>query len=101
MKIHLTQTGRNFDKTVLVHGNEILVNVRNFAKKDRNFTLVKYLSEIGEQTAKGEVIDSWYRVTLTKAFTDEKEPDTTVIVNYQSYAGAFPSPKSDDMEDEE
>lgn len=33
MKIHLTQTGRNFDKTVLVHGNEILVNVRNFAKK--------------------------------------------------------------------
>ena len=71
------------------------------AKKDRNFTLVKYLSEMKEQKSKGEVIDSWYRVTLTKAFTDEKEPDTTVIVNYQSYAGAFPSPKSDDMEDEE
>ena len=71
------------------------------AKKDRNFTLVKYLSEIREQKSKGEVIDSWYRVTLTKAFTDEKEPDTTVIVNYKSYAGAFPSPKSDDTEDEE
>lgn len=71
------------------------------AKKDKNFTLVKYLSEMREQKSKGEVIDSWYRVTLTKAFTDEKEPDTTVIVNYQSYAGAFPSPKSDDMEDEE
>lgn len=71
------------------------------AKKDRNFTLVKYLSEMREQKSKGEVIDSWYRVTLTKAFTDEKEPDTTVIVNYQSYDGAFPSPKSDDMEDEE
>ena len=71
------------------------------AKKDKNFTLVKYLSEMREQKAKGEVIDSWYRVTLTKVFTDEKEPDTTVIVNYQSYAGAFPSPKSDDMEDEE
>lgn len=71
------------------------------AKKDRNFTLVKYLSEIREQKSKGEVIDSWYRVTLTKAFTDEKEPDTTVIVNYQSYAGAFPSPKLDDTEDEE
>ena len=71
------------------------------AKKDRNFTLVKYLSEIREQKSKGEVIDSWYRVTSTKAFTDEKEPDTTVIVNYQSYAGAFPSPKLDDVEDEE
>ena len=53
------------------------------AKKDRNFTLVKYLSEIREQKSKGEVIDSWYRVTLTKAFTDEKEPDTTVIINYK------------------
>lgn len=72
------------------------------AKKDRNFTLVKYLSEMREQKSKGEVIDSWYRVTLTKAFTDEKEPDTTVIVNYQSYAGAFPSPKTEEeMEDEE
>ena len=71
------------------------------AKKDKNFTLVKYLSEMREQKAKGEVIDSWYRVTLTKAFTDEKEPDTTVIVNYQSYAGAFLSPKLDDTEDEE
>ena len=29
------------------------------AKKDRNFTLVKYLSEIREQKSKGEVIDSW------------------------------------------
>lgn len=72
------------------------------AKKDRNFTLVKYLSEMREQKAKGEVIDSWYRVTLTKAFTDEKEPDTTVTINYNSYAGVFPSPKAeDDMEDEE
>ena len=72
------------------------------AKKDKNFTLVKYLSEIREQKSKGEVIDSWYRVTLTKAFTDEKEPDTTVTINYNSYAGAFPSPKvEDDMEDEE
>lgn len=72
------------------------------AKKDKNFTLVKYLSEMREQKSKGEVIDSWYRVTLTKAFTDEKEPDTTVTITYNSYAGVFPSPKAeDDMEDEE
>lgn len=68
------------------------------AKKDKNFTLVKYLSEIREQKSKGEVIDSWYRVTLTKTFTDEKEPDTTVTVNYQSFAGAFPSPVEEDEE---
>ena len=40
-------------------------------------------------------------IELTKAFTDEKEPDTTVTINYNSY-GVFPSPKAeDDMEDEE
>ena len=72
------------------------------AKKNKNFTLVKYLSEMREAKQKGEVVDSWYRVTLTKAFTDEKEPDTTVTINYNSYAGVFPSPKvEDDMEDEE
>jgi hypothetical protein len=73
------------------------------AKRDRNFTLVKYLSEMREQKAKGEVIDSWYRVTLTKAFTNEKEPDTTVTVNYKAYAGVFPNPVADDddAEDEE
>ena len=68
------------------------------AKKDHNFTLVKYLSEMKEQKAKGEVVDSWYRVTLTKAFTDEKEPDCNVVINYQSYAGAFPNPISEDEE---
>lgn len=68
------------------------------AKKDKNFTLVKYLSEIREQKSKGEVIDSWYRVTLTKSFTDEKEPDATVTVNYQSFAGAFPDPVEEDEE---
>lgn len=71
------------------------------AKKDRNFTLVKYLSEIREQKAKGEVIDSWYRVTLTKSFTDEKEPDATVTVSYNSYAGVFPNPISSDEEEDE
>lgn len=71
------------------------------AKKDRNFTLIKYLSEIREQKAKGEVIDSWYRVTLTKSFTDEKEPDATVTVSYNSYAGAFPNPVSSDEEEDE
>ena len=69
------------------------------AKKDPHYTLVKYLSEVKEQKSKGEVIDSWYRVTLTKAFTDEKEPDSTVNIEYKSYAGTFPDPIKE--EDEE
>ena len=36
------------------------------AKKDRNFTLVKYLSEIREQKSKGEVIDRYRRYLQNK-----------------------------------
>jgi hypothetical protein len=52
------------------------------AKKDGRFVLVKHTSQYKERKAKGEVIDAWYKVTLTKQFTDEKEPDATVTINY-------------------
>ena len=35
-----------------------------------------------ERKAQGEVVDYWYRLTLTKAFTDEKEPDRDVQITY-------------------
>ena len=70
------------------------------AKKAKHFTLTKYLSEIKETKSKGEVVDSWYRVTLTKVFTDEKEPDSTVDVSYSSYAGAFPNPVTKDKDED-
>ena len=49
------------------------------AKQDRNFVLTKYSSEHKERKAKSEIVDAWYRVTLTKFFTDEKEP----VVNHR------------------
>ena len=52
------------------------------AKNDSNYTLVKYSSTYKERKAQGEVVDYWYRLTLTKAFTDEKEPDRDVQINY-------------------
>jgi hypothetical protein len=62
----------------------------------------KYSAVKKERKQKGEVIDEWYKLSITKKWTDEKEPDTTVTINYNSYAGVFPSPKvEDDMEDEE
>ena len=36
-----------------------------------------------DKKLKGEVIDSWYKVTLTKKFTDEKEPDRSVEISYE------------------
>ena len=52
------------------------------AKNDSNYTLVKYSSQYKERKTQGEVVDYWYRLTLTKAFTDEKEPDRDVQITY-------------------
>lgn len=45
--------------------------------------VVKYSCNYKEKKQKGDVVDSWYRVTLTKVFTDEKEPERTVTVSYE------------------
>ena len=52
------------------------------AKSDNHFILKKYSSEYKEKKQKGEIIDTYYKVTLTKAFTDEKEPDRDVQITY-------------------
>lgn len=70
------------------------------AKADRKFTLSKYLSEKRCQKAKGEIVDEWIRVTLTKEFNLEKEPCNTVEISYNVEQGAFPSPIERDEEEE-
>lgn len=53
------------------------------AKADGRFQLLKYTSQYKERKAKGEVIDAWYKVTFTKGFTDERDPEVTAIINYE------------------
>ena len=53
------------------------------AKADDSFTLVKYNREYKEKKSKGDVIDSWYKVTLVKNFNDEKDPDRIVEITYE------------------
>lgn len=45
--------------------------------------LNKYSCVYKERKQKGEIIDSWYKVTLNKKFTDEKEPDKQMTINYE------------------
>ena len=52
------------------------------AKADNHFILKKYSSEYKERKQKGQIIDTYYKVTLTKAFTDEKEPEFRTEVSY-------------------
>ena len=53
------------------------------AKQAGEYALSKYVSEKKEVKAKGEVIDEYYKVTLTKVFTDIKEPEVTASVIYE------------------
>lgn len=52
------------------------------AKNDNKYELTKYSSTVKETKQKGEVIDSWYRLTLTKQFCSEKEPSGKTQVYY-------------------
>ena len=71
-------------------------------QNQRQYSLSKYSSVQKERKSKGEVIDSWYKVSLTKKFTDEKEPYVSVIPTYES-TGCFPNAEEEreDNEDED
>lgn len=53
------------------------------AKQDRTYELAKYSSVQKEHKTKGEVDDTWSKVTLTKVFNAEREPEREVIVSYE------------------
>ena len=53
------------------------------AKQDGSYILGKYTSEHKERKSKGEVVEEYYKLALTKIFNDIKEPDTLVDVTYE------------------
>ena len=70
------------------------------AKKDKNYSLVKYVSQQKVKKSKGEIEDEWVRVTLTKEFTEERDPECLVKVSYNT-SGVFPTADTFDEEDDE
>ena len=52
------------------------------AKQDNHFMLAKYSRDHKERKSKGEVIDEWYKVSLTKIINDEKDPFSNTKVWY-------------------
>ena len=52
------------------------------AKHDSMYVLAKYSSVKKEKKQKGEIIDEWYQVSLTKKFNDEKDPISVVNIKY-------------------
>ena len=69
------------------------------AKSDHRFTLLKSSTEYKTIKAKGEIVDEYWKTTLVKHFTELKEPDRTVEVNYHVEDGVFPEPVGEENED--
>lgn len=56
------------------------------AKEAREYTLTKYASEKKDIKVKGEgVVGEYYKVVLTKVFTDIKEPEVQAEVSYEVF----------------
>ena len=56
------------------------------AKEAKEYTLTKYASEKKDIKVKGEgVVGEYYKVVLTKVFTDIKEPEVQAEVSYEVY----------------
>ena len=53
-------------------------------KAKRTSTVIKYNSTYKCKKQKGEIVDEWYRVEITKEWTDEKEPDNSIKVTYST-----------------
>ena len=73
----------NVQETYRVDSETAVEDLIAEAKAAPNFELAKYTREYKEKKSKGEIVDSWYKVVLTKKFTDEKEPEMTVEVHYE------------------
>ena len=57
-------------------------NLIDEAKQNHQYTITKSSSEIKTIKQKGEIVDEWRRVLITKEFTSEKEPDSQVKPEY-------------------
>lgn len=52
------------------------------AKNSSMFELGKYSSEYKEKMSKGEIVDAYFKVVLTKKFNDIKDPSQHIKVDY-------------------
>lgn len=58
------------------------------AKHNPSFQLKKYVSEYKEKSKGGEIIDEYFKVSLTKGFNDIQEPISTAMPYYATKEAA-------------
>ena len=69
-------------ETYRVASEKEVETILEAAKKDPKYELAKYSCVYKETKQKGEVVDFWYRLTLTKVFCNEKEPSGNTEIIY-------------------
>ena len=79
MSKYLIQTTEIYRADSETEAQEII----SAAKAAEEYTLTKYSSEKKEVKAKGELVDEYYKISLTKAFTDIKDPGIQVDIIYE------------------
>jgi len=77
---YLLEVTENYRVGTEAEAKELIESARN----DNHYVLKKYSRQYKERKQKGEVIDSWYKVTLTKYFTNEKEPEGNTEIVYEN-----------------
>ena len=98
MSTYLTKVVETYRADTEAEAKALIEN----AKKNSHFVVSKYNNEVKTVKAKGEVIDEYRRVTITKEITSEKEPDVQMNLIYEGEAISFGSAEVDeDAEDEE
>lgn len=65
-----------------VDSEEQVKQIIEEAKNDKHFIVKKYTSQFKERKQKGEVIDAYWKLSITKEFADEKEPQFQTEVEY-------------------
>ena len=77
----------NVTEVYRVDREEEAIQMIQDAKDSSEYTLIKQSYTYKERKQKGEVVDSWYQVSLKKVFTDEKEPEFSTHITYSDGVG--------------
>jgi hypothetical protein len=78
MKYLLTTT-----ENYRVNSEEEATQLIENAKKEAGYILTKSSTQYKERKQKGEVVDYYWKVSLTKHFNNEKEPERDVEIEYK------------------
>lgn len=78
MSKYLIRTTETYRADSETEANELIEK----AKADPKYEVIKSMIEHRTKKAKNEVVDEWKRVSITKVFSDEKEPYGDLMPKY-------------------